>query len=70
MEATFKEAGRRRFDVYLNDTKVLTDLDVYSEVGGVHRALVKVFRGLVPIRKATSTRVSPRVRAISPKSEG
>ena len=38
IEAAFKEAGRRKFDVSLNDTKVLTDLDVYSEAGGDHRA--------------------------------
>jgi beta-mannosidase len=48
VEATFNEAGRRKFDVYLNDTKVLSDLDVYQEAGGEHRALVKVFKGITP----------------------
>jgi hypothetical protein len=48
IEATFNEAGGRKFDVYLNDTKVLSDLDVYHEAGGEHRALVKVFKGITP----------------------
>ncbi len=71
MEATFKEAGRRRFDVYLNDTKVLTDLDVYSEAGGDHRVLVKVFKGISPdkegninARLATGSSDQPEIRGI------
>jgi hypothetical protein len=36
-------AGKRKFDVGINGRRVLTDLDVFAEVGAAEKALVKEF---------------------------
>jgi hypothetical protein len=42
-EIFYDAAGLRRFHVALNNTRVLTNLDVWAEAGGKFRALVKSF---------------------------
>jgi beta-mannosidase len=47
-ETTFNDAGKRRFNVVINGKKVLSDLDVFEEAGGMDRAFVKAFAGITP----------------------
>jgi hypothetical protein len=71
IETTFKNSGRRKFDVYLNDQKVLADFDVYKEAGGADRALVKVFKAISPdkegsisVRLSTGSKDQPEISGI------
>jgi len=45
------EAGRRVFDVKLQDKVVLKDFDVVAQAGGPRRALVKEFKGVMASTK-------------------
>jgi hypothetical protein len=42
-EIWFTEANRRVFDVAINGTQVLNDLDIFTTAGGANRALVREF---------------------------
>jgi hypothetical protein len=47
-ETSFNAAGKRKFNVGINNIKLLTDFDVFQEAGGKDKALVKQFTGIVP----------------------
>jgi len=42
-EIAYTAAGKRRFDVLLNDRLVLNDFDIFQEAGGGKKAIVKPF---------------------------
>ncbi len=44
-EPTFNAAGKRQFNVAINGTQVLQNLDIYAETGGMYKALVKQVTG-------------------------
>lgn len=41
-------AGSRVFDIYCNGVQIAHNLDIFKEVGGANRALVKTFHNLEP----------------------
>jgi hypothetical protein len=45
-EAWFSGAGQRKFDVYINGTKVLPAFDVAAQAGGVNKAVVRSFTAI------------------------
>jgi beta-mannosidase len=49
-ENSFKSAGSRKFNVDINDKRVLSDFDIFAEAGGEFKAVVKEFTGIVPDR--------------------
>ncbi len=66
-ETYWNAAGQREFNVSINGTQVLTNLDVYAETGGKFKALVKTFavtpntRGQIQIQFSTGAIDQPEV---------
>ena len=55
LETQFAAPGERLFGVNINEKPVLTDFDIFQEVGGKDKALVKQFSGIVPERSGRIT---------------
>ncbi len=64
-----RAAGQRQFDVYVNAARVLTNLDIFAEVG-LDRALEKTFvatpvNGQITVRFAPGAVQNPKVSSIA-----
>jgi predicted GH43/DUF377 family glycosyl hydrolase len=47
-ERSYGRAGARKFNVAINDKRVLTDFDIFAEAGGANKALVRDFTDIQP----------------------
>jgi hypothetical protein len=77
VETKFKAAGLRRFNVELNGSRILTDLDIVQEAGGSGKFLVKEFTGISPdeegelvIRFIRGSADQPKINAIEISDTG
>ncbi|UCD00117.1 MAG: PQQ-binding-like beta-propeller repeat protein [Phycisphaerales bacterium] len=71
------EAGRRVFDVSLQDRRVLENFDIVKEADGTHRTVVKEFKGIditddlkVALARAARSRAEPLLCGIEIVAEG
>lgn len=48
IETEFRAAGKRVFNVVINDEPVLTNFDIYAAAGGIKKAVAKEFDGIMP----------------------